>query len=159
MINRDVCSGQKMVLLVRAEIHRIIQEIPADPTIVEQSISFCRCSIRHQRLTRTFNRAAELQKGTFRLAYCFSEAGIGVKIAHTGLKLLLFELRHADRVSHITFCMTNKQAKRTSMCRKFFHIEHRETLLAKDVFHRKKREVGKMLVVDSIELIAFDETK
>ena len=39
----------------------------------------------------------------------------------------------------------------------FFHIEYRESVSGKDSVNRSERQIGKMLMVDGVELVFGDE--
>src|SRR5438552_1193484 len=96
MVNRNVGPGKKMVLLVRTDIHRIIQKICPDPTIVEEGVSLGWSSIANDRLSCSLCGYQELKEGSFRFADPFSEARIGVQVVDTGCELPLFQSRNPD---------------------------------------------------------------
>ena len=43
------------------------------------------------------------------------------------------------------------------MGRQLLHVEQDEPVRGKNLFRGQKREVGKMLVIDGVELVAFDQ--
>src|ERR1017187_294950 len=61
MINRDVCTGEKQRLFVRAAVHRIIDKVRAHAAVVQQRIALCRGAVADNRFAAALRVNQELQ--------------------------------------------------------------------------------------------------
>ena len=57
-----------MTLLVRADIHCVIQKVSSDAAIIKQCVAFCRSTVAHDRLSRALYANQEFKKGASALA-------------------------------------------------------------------------------------------
>src|SRR5207248_5315402 len=86
-VNRNVCYREELPLLVRAAIDGEIEEIGADPTIVEERVSLSRGTVPNHFLASALRQDEEVEQLALRFLHLFVEARVSFDAEQSGIDL------------------------------------------------------------------------
>ena len=86
-VNRNVRARQKLAVLVRIAVDRVVQEIGADAAIVQQRVALARRAVADNLLAGAAGRDQELQQLALGLLDLLGEVQVGVQLAVAGGQL------------------------------------------------------------------------
>ena len=114
-----------MILLVRVEIAGVLDEVRADPAVVQQRVAFCGCAVAHDALAVALERNEELEDLALFGRDALSVGAVGVQVGQARLLLAREELRHAlgVRVGRVGV-VAAEDPQRTAVCGQFLDVEH-----------------------------------
>src|SRR5260221_14033708 len=129
MEDRDMRARQELALLVRAAIHRVIDEIAAYAAVVEQRIALRGRAVADDRLASSLGFDEELEQLAFGALHPLRKAQIGAQLGEAEARFLLEELANAcgGRLG-LVFRTRGVDAQRPAVGRQLFDVEQLQAL-------------------------------
>ena len=140
-------------MLVGIAIDGEIEEVGANAAVVEQSIAFARRSVAADGLAFLLAADQELEQGALGAMHLLAEARIGCEVIQSDFALMGQELRHGAGLRVRRIGPAKEHPERAAVGRDLLDIEHTQAVAPRQSLDGEEREVGKVLVVDRIELI------
>ena len=158
-INRDPHTRQKLALLIRTAIHDVIDKVRSNATVVEKRIAFGGGAVGGDFLAVLLRVNQKFQELALGFLDLLGKTRIGFELIEARRLFAGTEFgdARADWFGRI-FGMARENAKRAAVSWKFLNVEQRQTVRRKNLLHDKERNVGKMFVVNGVELIFLHQT-
>src|SRR6266478_5326243 len=156
--NRNMRPRQESAVLVRISVHGVIQEIRADRAVIQQSIALPRRSISRDLFPIAFRGNQKLQQLPLRFLHLLRKTRIPLQARGSGRFFSRTQL--PDSLLHRfrwIFFMPSVDPQRSSMRWQFLNVEERDSMRCEDLLRRHKRKVGKMFVINRVELVFFHQ--
>ena len=87
--DRNLVPGHVESLLVLVQIHHVVDHFVAEFCIIEQSTTFCRCTVGRNTRTLTFQSEKEISELRFNLANPLGKPAVIFECVEAGLALVI----------------------------------------------------------------------
>ena len=150
---------QKLSLLSGAAIVNADNVIRAHPADIEESVALGGRAIGGDRLAFRLGARKKIQETLFTASTFSDEARITFDRIETRCALGAAHRLQARRRRTSRAFAAHEKAQGAAMRRQFLDVESDKTVRGQNALHRHEREIGKVLVIDRVELQFADEVQ
>jgi len=152
-------SWQQRILLVRRTISNHLDEFRPDGAIVQKGISFGRGAIGADGFPFVARRDQKGERPAFYLNDLFRKPGIPGEVEQVCGALDRDDFIDARILLIRSAFMAGEYAQRSAMSLQFFNVENTQSFAFHNPVDDPERKIGKMLVIDRVELFFFNHAK
>ena len=156
--NRDATSGHELALLGRIAIHHIRNQVLAHSRVIEQGVALGGGTVADHGFPGPLGVDQKREEIVFDLVCVLLETRVISSPVHSGRRFSVDQFCHpAARGMASGVFPLREQAQAAAMRRQFLDVKNRQPGIAEDIGHCRKGKIGKMLVVNRVELILLDQ--
>ena len=127
-MDRHMHAGREPAVLVRVAIDRELEEVGADPAIVQQRIALARSAVAADHLAGILGRDQERQQPTFGARHPLGERGVGRDLAKALAPLAGEQVRNAPGRRPRRAGMREIDPERAAVGRELVDIDHAQAM-------------------------------
>ena len=155
-MDREPHARQPRPLLVRVAVDDVVDEVRADPAVVEERRSLRSRAVGGHGLAVPLHADEELEQVALHRPDGLPERLVGLDPVEPGGPLAL--LQRLDRLAGAALLgVAREDPQRAAVRRQLLDVEEREAVLAEQALHHEQRPVRVVLVVDRVELALLDQ--